>query len=504
MAFGRMGAGRFGLLGAGAGGSSGVAAPGGGAAEITAETNALGVDFSYAIDAQRVAVKTAGTVVSSGLDAFFQNGGTGPKVVWGPSGLLEWSPHNLFLNSGVPATQSVTTVIGFPYTVTVTGTGSLTGSIGAAGVATAGAPLTYVATGATSTFTLAGSLTQIQMNQGRTATAYLATTGTRRYGLAIDHDPVLGRTLLIEAGISNICLWSSDLTNAAWVKSNMTTALTATDPFGYVNSATTITATAANATALQAITNASSTKFTSVFLKRRTGTGNVDITQDNGTTWATQAITSSWARYATAEATVLNPIVGIRLVTSGDAVDVAYFQCENSAVARAVTSPYPTFSVTQLRAADNYTFLLSTIPALGSEYSLYVRFAVPTTTGLAQSPVALTDGTANEQSKFTFSAGTLRLTVVDGGSTLATIVGSAPVANTLFSAAGRFKLNDCAQSHNGGAVTADTAVTLPTVTETRFGGVGTNAAAQNVFRITKLVIVPRAWSDMELVARSAT
>jgi len=484
--------------GGGAGGGTSAAA-----AKLADETNGFAAVFSDATDAQRIAVKTAGVVVSSGLDAFYQNGGIGPKIVWGPSALLEWTPHNLFLNSGTPATQSVTTIVGAPYTVTVTGSGSLTGSAGASGVATAGAPLIFVATTTSSTFTLGGSLTTMQMNIGRVATAYLPTTAARRFGLAIDHDPTLGRTLLMEAAITNICLWSSDLTDATWVKSNMNTALTATGPMGNANSATTITATAANATALQSITNASSLKITSVYLKRRTGSGNVDITQDNGTTWATQAITSSWARYVIAEATVLNPIVGIRLVTSGDAVDVAFWQCEVSTVARAVTSPYPTFSVTQARQADNYTFLLSTIPALGAEYSVYVRFASPTTTN-TMAPVALTDGTANEQSKLIITAGSLRLSVIDGGSALGTIVGSSIVANTLMSAAARIKVNDCALSCNGGAVGADTTVpTLPTLTETRYGGAGANAAAANIMRLTELVIVPRAWSDVELPLKSA-
>jgi hypothetical protein len=501
MAFGRLGAlgGGFGRVGSG---NNAAGSAVGGAALLVGEQNGVGVDFTSATSP--VAVKTAGVVVSSALDTFFGNDGTGPKIIWGSSGLLEWTPHNLFLNSGVPATQSVTTIVGAPYTVTVTGTGTLTGSAGAAGVASAGSPLIYVATTTTSRITLAGSLTTIQMNLGRQATAYLATTASRRFGLAIDYDPTLGPTLLMEAGSTNLCLWSTDLTNAAWVKTTMTTALTATGPFGYVNNATTCTATAANATALQSITNASSTKITTVFLKRRTGTGNVDLTQDNGTTWATVGITSSWARYGIAEATVLNPTIGIRLVTNGDAVDVAFWQCENTAVARAATSPYPTFAVTQTRAADNYVFLLSAIPTLAAEYSLYMRFAHPTMVGVTQSPVALTDGTANEQSKFAVSSGTLRLSVIDGGSSLASIVGSAPVANTLFSAAGRFKLNDCAQSQNGGAVTTDTTVTMPTVTEVRFGGSGTNAAATNVFRLTKLVIVTdRGWSDATLITKSA-
>jgi hypothetical protein len=72
------------------------------------------------------------------------------------------------------------------------------------------------------------------------------------------------------------------------------------------------------------------------------------------------------------------------------------------------------------------------------------------------------------------------------------------------SAAGRFKLNDCAMSVNGGAVGTDTAVTMPTVTETRYGGTGANTVAANIFYITKMVIVTdRGWNDATLVAKSS-
>jgi hypothetical protein len=123
-----------------------AAAAVGGAALITAETNAFAVDATYATDANRVAKKATSVVTSYGLDSFFTQAGTSPKTVWDISGVLGWSPHNMFLNSASPATQNVTTVVGQNYTVTVVGSGSMTGSAGASGVATAGSPLTFTAT----------------------------------------------------------------------------------------------------------------------------------------------------------------------------------------------------------------------------------------------------------------------------------------------------------------------------------------------------------------------
>ena len=342
-------------------------------------------------------MKTAGVVVASGVDAFYANAGTSPKMVWNSSGTLVWAPHNLFLNSGVPATQTVTTIVGEQYTVRVTGTGSLAGTSGASGTVTSAATHTYTATGTSSIWTLTGSLTTIQINRGSTATDYLATTGTRRYAAAVDYDQttLAGRGLLVEPAATNLVLYGSDFTQTAWTKSNLTAVFTATGPTGTANTASTLTATAGNATALQLLTSTSQLRATAVFLKRRTGSGNIDLTQDNGTTWATQAITSAWKRYELASVTSANPTVGIRIVTSGDAVDVAIYQHETIPASNIVTSPNPTFVGTIVRAADNYSFLLSQIPSLGSEFSIYCRFQTSLITNTRYAAV-VTDGTTAE------------------------------------------------------------------------------------------------------------
>ena len=156
-----------------------------------------------------MAVKVASVTTEYGLDAFYAQAGTSPKMVYDVAGNLVWSPHNMFLNSDAPVTQTVTTVVGFQYTVTVVGSGSLTVSSGGSGVATAGSPLTYTGAGTVnSIFTKAGTLTQIQMNRGPVATAYLATTGAQRLGLALDYDPVThaAKGLLVRAGGDEFCV----------------------------------------------------------------------------------------------------------------------------------------------------------------------------------------------------------------------------------------------------------------------------------------------------------
>ncbi len=98
-----------------------------------------------------------------------------------------------------------------------------------------------------------------------------------------------GSGLLIEDARTNVCLWNRDLTNAAWVKTTMTAALDQVGADGGINAASSLLATAGNATALQSITLASSARAQSAYIKRLVGTGTINMTMDNGTTWTVVA-----------------------------------------------------------------------------------------------------------------------------------------------------------------------------------------------------------------------
>jgi lysophospholipase L1-like esterase len=115
-----------------------------------------------------------------------------------------------------------------------------------------------------------------------------------------------------------------DLTNASWTKTNGTAALDQTGIDGGSNSASSFTATSANATCLQAVSDATSrTRTIAVFLKRLTGTGAVSLTVDGGTTYTdvtTQVVSGAWNEVLASQITVSNPTFGIKLATSGDAV----------------------------------------------------------------------------------------------------------------------------------------------------------------------------------------
>lgn len=118
----------------------------------------------------------------------------------------------------------------------------------------------------------------------------------------------------------NLLTFTQEFDNAGWAKTNATIAANSIAAPDTTNTADTITAGAANATVLQAFT-ASAVPYTfSVWLRRLTGTGNVEITVD-GTTYVAVAVTTTWTRFST----TLTPAAGarnagIRVVTSADAV----------------------------------------------------------------------------------------------------------------------------------------------------------------------------------------
>jgi hypothetical protein len=92
-----------------------------------------------------------------------------------------------------------------------------------------------------------------------------------------------------------------------------------------------VAATAGNGTLLASLSLLASPYTFSIWLRRKTGTGTVQITVD-GTTYVTAAVTADWQRFST----TLTPTAGtrtpgIRIVTSGDAVYAWGAQLSDSA-----------------------------------------------------------------------------------------------------------------------------------------------------------------------------
>jgi hypothetical protein len=159
--------------------------------------------------------------------------------------------------------------------------------------------------------------------------------------------------LLVEPSAQNLALHSRDLTNAVWSGTTVTTAKNAVGADGVASGATTITATAASGTVLQALSHASQSRVFSAYIRRVTGTGAIQLTTNGGTNWTTVTISSLYTQVACAAQTVASGTIGIRLAVSGDVIEVDFTQGEVGPVATSPITTTTTAAVT--RNADVVT-----------------------------------------------------------------------------------------------------------------------------------------------------
>lgn len=134
----------------------------------------------------------------------------------------------------------------------------------------------------------------------------------------------------------NLLLRSQDF-STTWTLANLTAGSSVTAPDATATGSS-FTASAANGTLTQSGTAVAGDHTFSVWLRRVSGTGNIDISAHSGGTWVTQTITSSWARYTVTQTLTAGARTpGIRIVTSGDQIEVWGAQLERRSAATAYT-----------------------------------------------------------------------------------------------------------------------------------------------------------------------
>lgn len=176
------------------------------------------------------------------------------------------------------------------------------------------------------------------------------------------------RSLLLEGASTNSMLHSSDFSNAAWVKTNITVTPGIADPMGGT-AACTLTATAGAADAVQTLAAGSSiVRANSIWIRRRTGTGSVFLIDPPYIGSSPIAINASWQRFTTVGTASTIRKCGIFINTSGDAVDVWQGQQDDFAFS---TSEIPTTTVAVTRGADSYSLPFTTPP---QELTVYAKF----------------------------------------------------------------------------------------------------------------------------------
>ncbi len=199
-----------------------------------------------------------------------------------------------------------------------------------------------------------------------------AASGAHRLDHNKDGDP-LG--LLIEEARTNLSLWSDDWTKAAYnTVTNITPLKDQTGADGVANSASSLLATAANGVITQSITSGSATRVYSVHIKRLLGTGNIELTQDGGSTWLDiKALIdgTSFTQVATVPASVTNPVVGIRIVNDTDKIAVQYGDSE---IGTFETSPIPTTDASVTRVNEECDVATSVFAWDDSKGSFYLQF----------------------------------------------------------------------------------------------------------------------------------
>lgn len=155
------------------------------------------------------------------------------------------------------------------------------------------------------------------------------------------------------------------VSDASWVKVGAPTIATTYGIDGVAGACNQVTSTAGNTTILQTLVAAASSRAFSVFIKRITGTGNIELTQD-GAAWTNIAgllVAGQWVRVSLT-ASQLNASFGVRIVTSGDSIAMDFMQFE----AVGATSPMPTAGASRVADSPFYTMAGNLVPALGSAY----------------------------------------------------------------------------------------------------------------------------------------
>lgn len=287
-----------------------------------------------------------------------------------------------------------------------------------------------------------------------------------------------GKGYVSEIARTNVVLQNRDLTNVLWIKSNCTAAKNQVGIDGVTNSASSLTSTSGNATCLQTTVVASSSRRQSTFIKRLTGSGNIDMTTDNGSTWTTLPVTSVWTQVQIPAQTLANPTVGFRIVTSGDAVAIDMVQNESAAAIDGMSTPIDTAAVAVTRNIDTLTLAITSMPGYNAAQGTLFGDAVFTSRPVvgAQSFASLNDGTNSNRIVIRSASTTFITGIISNAASLDANLGNGTVvAGAVHRAAMSFATNSILMSVRGGANAvasggSDLSCNIPTITRLEFGG----------------------------------
>ena len=302
------------------------------------------------------------------------------------------------------------------------------------------------------------------------------------------------RGVLIEGSRTNVVLRSEDFSNAAWGLTTATLTTGIDDPASGTT-ACTLTATSANGQILQGIGGSlgTGTNYTvSVYLRRRTGTGDVWVFNPNAGGITTVTLTSSWRRFSvTGLGAAATNSVGVRLATSGDAVDIAFSQLE---AASFPSSYVKSEAAAATRAAD----VLSYTAGVSYGLSLWAEF-VPNAAIVTQSALFASDGTSNNEAAIRLNTGgNPTYFSVSGGVLQSNVSVGTAIANTTYKLAARFATDSVRGALDGVLGAADTSATNPATPTVLNVGSSRTGTEQLFGLIRRIAVFNSALTDAQL------
>jgi hypothetical protein len=326
----------------------------------------------------------------------------------------------------------------------------------------------------------------------------------------IEYDPATGSALgwRVWDAVTNLALHSRDLTQTAWVKSGITPTRDQVGADGTANMATRLTATSSDGTALQTITSASATRASGFLIKRITGTGVIQITQDGGATWNTVSITNQWLRYPIAAATVTNPQIGFRIRSSGDEIAVDFAQLQSSST---LGPPVETGALTASSTADVASIAGAAFAGIWNdvESTVVCRFFSDNTAGSGRTSLLFdvgAGGAFGTTGYGVFNTSGWFINPTTAPMNLQSAVAVSAGTKAIGTMAARFKANDSRIAVNGTLGSLDSSCAVPASPTTLSIGRSGWSASVNYANgyIQELAILKSGRPDPNLTAISAT
>ena len=299
--------------------------------------------------------------------------------------------------------------------------------------------------------------------------------------------------LLLEGISTNEALHNRDYANAAHVKTNITALKDAIGADGVANASSTLTATAANGTVFQTVTKASAENTFSIDIRRKTGTGTIEISDDGGSTFTdiTSLINSTTYTRHQITTTQANPSFGVRIVSSGDEVETDYGQLE--------VLPFASSRIETTTTPIQRTLELLTLPSSSnfneSEGSLFFKTDIIGDTGATQHLVQI-DSDTNSNRHILFVGSDKLQTLVNKESVTQALYADPDnfTVNQLFNITYTYKENEFKTFKDSVLIGSDSAGTPPTGLITM--RLGAEFATMNFFghikslRIYDVVLTP--------------